>query len=153
MGKPQVFCFLSNLALQAPFAQRKDFTTQFKRVSNNLTPFFVLFFDILPRLPPNVRFGGAKSETNRVGGAFCLPVNVLRSGAYAYLARRKAKPLRPPLWELPLAQSIRTRIKAKAVKPAAVFDLYNIRTYARARGNRLPHRQTTPAQSVRCHAD
>lgn len=88
-----------------------------------MTPFFVLFFDILPRLPPNVRFGGAKSETNRIGGAFCLPVNVLRSGAYAYLARRRAKLRRPPLWELPLAQSIRTRIKAKAVKPAAVFDL------------------------------
>lgn len=56
-----------------------------------MTPFFVLFFDILPRLPPNVRFGGAKSETNRIGGAFCLPVNVLRSGANAYLARRQGK--------------------------------------------------------------
>lgn len=65
-----------------------------------MTPFFVLFFDILPRLPPNVRFGGAKSETNRVGRAFCPPVNVLRSGANAYLARRKAKLRQPPLREL-----------------------------------------------------
>lgn len=56
-----------------------------------MTPFFVLFFDILPRLPPNVRFGGAKSETNRIGRTFCLPANLLLSGAYAYFARRQGK--------------------------------------------------------------